>query len=116
LVFGGGDVAYAIDLGPCINCGLCRRACPTECIHFFTTRHRTHVIDPARCIDCGICAKVCPVECISHDPEYVHDPVPLAEAKQQAKAWARRRYDRDCAAKEAAVAMARRLNPALSKS
>ena len=107
-------MAYTIDLGPCINCGLCRRACPTECIHYFTTGHRTHVIDAARCIDCGICAKVCPVECISHDMAYVHDPAPLAEAKQQAKAWARRRYERDRAAKEAAAAMARRLNPALT--
>jgi len=107
-------VAFTIDLGPCINCGLCRRACPTECIHFFTTGRRTHVIDPAFCIDCGICAKVCPVDCIAHDPHYVHEPSVLAEAKQQAKAWARRRYERDRAARAAAEAAVRRLNPALA--
>jgi ferredoxin len=107
-------VAYAIDLGPCINCGLCRRACPTECIHFFTTGRRTHVIDPAYCIDCGLCAKVCPVDCISHDPSYTHDPAIFAEARQHAKAWARRRYEREQAARAAASALARRLRPVLS--
>lgn len=102
-------MAYTIDLAPCINCGLCRRACPTECIHYFTTGHRTHVIDPASCIDCGICARVCPVDCIAHDPTYVHDPAPLAEAKQHAKAWARRRYAREQAARQNAAALAQRL-------
>jgi len=102
-------MAFVIDLTPCINCGICRRVCPTECIHYFTTGHRTHVIDPAYCIDCGLCARECPVECISHDPEYVHDPVPLAEAKQHAKAWARRRYEREQSAKQAALATAQKL-------
>lgn len=102
-------MAFTIDLGPCINCGLCRRACPTECINFFTTGRRTHVIEPAACIDCGICAKVCPVDCITHDPAYVHDPVPLAQAKTHAKAWARRRYEREQAAKRNALAISQRL-------
>ncbi|MGH2585884.1 MAG: hypothetical protein ACRDJE_13305, partial [Dehalococcoidia bacterium] len=52
---------------------------------------------------------VCPVSCIGHDPSYIHDPVPLAEAKQFAKAWARRRYEREQAAKELAIVTARRL-------
>ncbi|MCC6416837.1 MAG: 4Fe-4S binding protein [Gemmataceae bacterium] len=102
-------MAYTIDLTPCINCGLCRRACPTECIHYFTTGKRTHVIDPARCIDCGLCAQVCPVDCIAKDPEYVHDPIVLAEAKAYAKSWARRRYEREQAAKRTAKETARRL-------
>ena len=107
-------MAFVIDLGPCINCGLCRRACPTECIHFFATGHRTHVIEPSACIDCGLCAKVCPVDCISHDPTYEHDLDALAAAKQHAKGWARRRYEREQAARAAAVAAARRLNPHLA--
>ena len=107
-------MAFQIDLQPCINCGLCRRACPTECIHYFTTGHRTHVIDPASCIDCGLCANVCPVQCISHDPLYVHDPVTLAEAKGHAKVWARRRYEREQAAKAAATALTRSLRPVAS--
>ena len=102
-------MAFRIDLGPCINCGLCRRACPTECIHYFTTGRRTHVIDSAYCIDCGLCAQVCPVECIEHDPAYMHDPVVLTEAKQRARAWARRRYERERAARASAAALTRRL-------
>lgn len=102
-------MAFTINLDPCINCGLCRRACPTACIHYFTTGRRTHVIDPAYCIDCGICARVCPVDCIDHDPAYVHDPITLAEAKEQARGWARRRYERDRAAKAAAQALTARL-------
>lgn len=84
-------MAFKIDLDPCINCSLCRRACPTECITYFKTGHRTHVIDPAGCIDCDICAQVCPVNCIRPDPAYVADPVLLEAAKQKARNWARQR-------------------------
>jgi electron transport complex protein RnfB len=102
-------MAYRIDLGPCINCGLCRRACPTETIRYFTTGHRTHVIDPAGCINCDLCAQVCPVDCISLDPTYVHDPAELAAAKQKAKAWARRRREQELAERARAAETVRRL-------
>jgi formate hydrogenlyase subunit 6/NADH:ubiquinone oxidoreductase subunit I len=83
-------VAVTILLEPCINCGLCRKACPTETIHFFTTGKRTHVVDPAGCIDCDICIPVCPEECIVRDEEYVHDPDVLTAAKAQARDWAKK--------------------------
>lgn len=83
-------MTYRIELEGCINCGWCRRTCPTDTISFFLTGHRTHVIEPAGCIDCGICANVCPVHVISHDQAYVHDPVELEAAKQKARGWARR--------------------------
>ncbi len=60
----------AIDLTACINCGWCRRVCPTETIKYFSTGHRTHVVEPDGCIDCGICVPVCPVNCIHPVPEY----------------------------------------------
>ena len=72
------------------------------------------MIDPAGCIDCGICANICPVQCISLDAVYEHDPVELAAAKQQAKDWARRRYERDKAARAAVLEIVRRLNPSLA--
>lgn len=112
-------MAYTIDLGPCINCGLCRRACPTETIRYFTTGHRTHVIDPAGCINCDLCAQACPVSCIGRDPAYVHDPQELAAARQKARAWARRRRQGQLAQQAAAaqvvsrLAGARGLRPAL---
>jgi Na+-translocating ferredoxin:NAD+ oxidoreductase subunit B len=79
-----------IDLKRCINCSLCRRACPTEAINFFSTGHRTHVIDPSWCIGCDICAQVCPVDCIDADPSYVHEPAQLETAKERARAFAKR--------------------------
>jgi electron transport complex protein RnfB len=79
-------------LSRCINCSLCRRACPTEAINFFSTGHRTHVVDPKECIGCDICMKVCPVDCISPDPSYVVEPVALALAKDKARAWAKRQH------------------------
>lgn len=83
-------MAVKILLEPCINCGLCRKACPTETIHFFTTRHRTHVVEPAGCIDCDICVPICPEKCIVHDDEYAHDATELQEAKGRARDWAKR--------------------------
>jgi electron transport complex protein RnfB len=79
-----------IDLGPCINCSQCRRACPTEAIRYFSTGHREHVIDPAWCIGCDICVRACPVDCIHPDPDYVIDPVQLERAKEKARAHAQR--------------------------
>lgn len=102
-------MAYTIDLAACINCGLCRRTCPTDTIRYFTTGHRTHVIQPQGCIDCDLCAQACPVDCISKDPSYVPDPAALAAAKHKAKAWARRRYEALQTRRTAAAQLARRL-------
>lgn len=102
-------MAYTINLASCINCGLCRRACPTDTIRYFTTHHRTHVIEPEGCIDCDLCAQACPVDCIAKDPRYVHDPAELAAAKQKAKAWARTRYNAQQARRTAASQLAQRL-------
>ncbi len=83
-------MAVTILLEPCINCGLCRKACPTETIHFFTTGKRTHVVEPAGCIDCDICVPICPEKCIVPDESYVHDAVVLDAAKARARDWAKR--------------------------
>lgn len=83
-------MTYRIDLEGCINCGWCRRVCPTDTIVFFITHRRTHLIEPEGCIDCGICAKVCPVNVISHDESYLHDTSELESAKQKARERARR--------------------------
>lgn len=89
----------SIELAGCINCGWCRRVCPTETIKYFSTGHRTHVVDPDGCIDCGICAPVCPVQVIHDVAEYVVAPERLAAAKEKARAFAARerqaRLERD---------------------
>jgi formate hydrogenlyase subunit 6/NADH:ubiquinone oxidoreductase subunit I len=86
-------MAVRIELEPCINCGLCRRACPTETIRFFTTGRRTHVVEPAGCIDCDRCVQVCPEACIVPDTAYVHNTVELEAAKAKARAWASRQNE-----------------------
>lgn len=95
----------AIDLAGCINCGWCRRVCPTETIKYFSTKHRTHIVDPDGCIDCGICTPVCPVNVIYPVPDYVVPSAKLEAAKGKAKAFAanQRRMKQD---REAAVARA----------
>src|SRR4029077_2899424 len=86
-------VGVKIDLVRCINCSLCRRACPTEAINYFSTGHRTHVVDPDWCIGCDICIRVCPVDCIDEDAEYVVAPVQLELAKAKARVFAKRQHD-----------------------
>ena len=76
-----------IDLTKCINCGWCRRVCPTETIKYFSTGHRTHIVEADGCIDCGICPPVCPVDCIS-EVEYVVPEDKLDAAKDKARAFA----------------------------
>jgi ferredoxin len=87
-----------IDLADCINCGWCRRVCPTETIKYFSTGHRTHIVEPDGCIDCGICVDVCPVHCIDPDP-YVVPAEALEAAKDRARAFAanqrRQKQDRE---------------------
>ncbi|MEX2237587.1 MAG: 4Fe-4S dicluster-binding protein [Dehalococcoidia bacterium] len=87
-------MAFKIELAPCINCGWCRRSCPTTCIEYFATGRRTHVITPRDCIDCGICANVCPVDCIHPDPTYSHEPIELEAAREKARGWAKNRRQR----------------------
>ncbi len=78
----------AIELSGCINCGWCRRVCPTETIKYFATGHRTHVVEPDGCIDCGICTPICPVDVIYAVPEYVVPAEKLIAAKGKAKSFA----------------------------
>ena len=95
-----------IDLARCINCSLCRRACPSEAINYFSTGHRTHVIDPDWCIGCDICIKVCPVDCIDEDSSYTVDPQQLERARERARAWAKRQRAVRTLRKERALAAA----------
>ena len=77
-----------IELSACINCGWCRRVCPTETIKYFATGHRTHVVEPDGCIDCGICVGVCPVDCIDPVPNYDVPADKLERAKAKARSYA----------------------------
>lgn len=104
-----------IDLAECINCGWCRRVCPTETIKYFATGRRTHVVEPDGCINCGICVPVCPVNCIDPVPEYDVPAAMLVDARAKAKAFAanerRMKLERDGIVQRTLVRLAERSNP-----
>jgi ferredoxin len=81
-------LAYVINQAQCINCGWCRRVCPTETIFYFDSENRKHRVEPDGCIDCDICAQVCPMNCITHNPEMLPTSELLEAAKAKARRWA----------------------------
>jgi len=49
---------FAIDPSICTGCGLCKKACPADCVSGET--RQAHAIDAAGCAACGACRDVCP--------------------------------------------------------
>src|SRR2546421_4660860 len=76
---------YVIAQADCINCGKCRRECPTDTIHLFGQSEGKHWIEPARCIDCDLCARVCPMDCIARLPVPAADIELISDARGQAR-------------------------------
>ena len=104
-------MAYVIDQDRCINCWWCRRACPTDTIHYFDQPNRKHWVDPEGCIDCDICARVCPMDCITHDPTVRPSEQNLKAAKLRARGWARDRRILKLGIRAYAEQVAARLGP-----
>lgn len=50
------EITYYIN-NDCINCGLCVKECPENCIDVYK---KPAVIDQSKCEHCGSCAEVCP--------------------------------------------------------
>lgn len=54
---------YVIDADKCKSCGLCKKACPMNCIS--GEKKVPYVIDQAKCEKCGACMEKCPFKAIS---------------------------------------------------
>ena len=62
-----------IDMGTCINCDACLRACPPQFGAIFN--HGVDVvIVPELCSGCDKCLPACPVDCIVPDPGWSPAP------------------------------------------
>lgn len=98
-------MAYVVEQAVCINCGKCRRECPTDTILYFAEASGKHRIDPEGCIDCDLCARVCPVDCITRDDAHLVDRDLVDEARARARIYfsEERSYRRGLEAYAAAV-------------
>lgn len=78
------------DVGRCITCKLCAKACPVDCFviegerneegKFRTSRFD---IDLTKCIYCGLCTRACPTDCLSMQGGFELDPVNTVNQRGQ---------------------------------
>ena len=67
---------HILEQDKCIDCGLCAKACPVDCIEIEAEHHGRVLewakfsIDYKKCIFCEFCIPPCPVSCIHMTGEY----------------------------------------------
>ncbi|RKY19273.1 MAG: hypothetical protein DRQ55_10995 [Planctomycetota bacterium] len=67
---------HILEQDKCIDCGLCAKACPVDCIEIEAEHHgrvlewAKFTIDYKKCIFCELCIPPCPVKCIHMTSEY----------------------------------------------
>ncbi len=79
---------HILQQDKCIDCHLCAKACPVDCIEIEAIHHgrtlewKQFSIDYKKCIFCEFCIPVCPVDCIHMTSEYelaTEDPDGMVE-------------------------------------
>jgi len=67
---------HILEQDKCIDCNLCAKACPVDCIEIEAEHHgrtlewKKFSIDYKKCIFCELCIPPCPVDCIHMTGEY----------------------------------------------
>ena len=67
---------HILDQAKCIDCKLCAKACPVDCIEIEAVHHgrilewQKFAIDYKKCIFCEFCIPPCPKDCIHMTSEY----------------------------------------------
>jgi len=67
---------HILEQEKCIDCHLCAKACPVDCIEIEAIHHgrvlewKKFTIDYKKCIFCEFCIPPCPVDCIHMGSEY----------------------------------------------
>lgn len=59
----------ANDMGVCILCGICMKACPAGALAV-DKKEGTWSIDRFKCVQCGACVRDCPKNCLTMEPDY----------------------------------------------
>lgn len=57
------------DMGKCVLCGMCQRACPSDCIRVDRASGKWEY-DPFECILCGVCVEKCPRKSLTLTGDY----------------------------------------------
>ncbi|MGQ0552304.1 MAG: NuoI/complex I 23 kDa subunit family protein [Planctomycetota bacterium] len=79
---------HILEQAKCIDCRLCAKACPVDCIEIEAVHHgrllewQKFTIDYKKCIFCEFCIPPCPKDCIHMTSEYeaaTTDPSTLVE-------------------------------------
>lgn len=79
---------HILEQEKCIDCHLCAKACPVDCIEIEAEHHgrilewKQFSIDYKKCIFCEFCIPPCPVDCIHMTTEYelaTEDPDGMVE-------------------------------------
>lgn len=107
----------------CTACGLCVKACPSECIDLDGIKREgekkksvsRYDLDFTKCSLCGSCVEICPSDAIDFSKDYnvvslsrdqfAHMDL-YAKVEAEAKAWAQANPEKAAAAKAAAAAAA----------
>jgi len=79
---------HILEQEKCIDCALCAKACPVDCIEIESVHHgrvlewKKFTIDYKKCIFCEFCIPPCPKDCIHMTSEYelaTDDPDSMVE-------------------------------------